>query len=541
MFIIKYYIAGALLAVLLAITSPYLIAKLLFGWIALSMTLVSSAYIFQKPNVFRKKQNGSIPLYIRWIFVPFLFGVQLYNVWARKNDKVPAIQKVEENLFLACRLFSDDVLDLQSRGVKAILDVTAEFGGLDWSAQNQDLAYLNVPVLDHQSPQQDELVHAIHWIHNQIDAQRAVTVHCALGRGRSVLVVAAYLLAKNQDWSVEQALSAINDIRQTAALNSSQLKALKKYHAAGILKLSRPVWIIANPVSGGGKWQEYKSEIEQSLAAHFQLHIAETTEQISAASLTKKALKQGAKTIIACGGDGTLSEVAAQIVGTDSTMGIIPLGTANTLAHVLFGAKSKLIPIETACEHIIERQIQTIDTAMCNEHLVLLVIGLGFEQKMIENADRTQKNEGGQLAYVKALWDAVQLNESQQLHVTFDDKDEITIDASSFIVANAAPFATVLAQGGGNPDYQDGLLDITWMPKQDNANDQLVTMTELAISGLMQDFKSQNVEYTKARKIKIRADSPLHYVIDGENAQAKELLIHIQPSSLNILCNMPPL
>lgn len=537
MFIIKYYISGALLAMLLAIVSPYLIINILFAWIALSLALVSSAYVWQKPSIFRKKQNGSIPFYIRWLFIPFLLGVQLYNVWARKNDKVPAIQKIDEKLFLACRLFPEDVLELQSSGVKAILDVTAEFGGLDWSAQNQDLAYLNVPVLDHQSPQPEELVQAIHWIHNQIKADRAVTVHCALGRGRSVLVVAAYLLAKNQDWSVEQALSNINDIRQTAALNPSQLKALKKFHAKGILKLSPPVWIIANPVSGGGKWQEYKSQVEQSLSPHFHLHIHETSETLSAANLADEALRQGAEILIACGGDGTLSEVAAKIVGTDRTLGIIPLGTANALAHVLFGSKSKLLPIETACEHIIAGQVQTIDTARCNEQLVLLVMGLGFEQKMIESADREQKNMGGQFAYIKALWQAVHINESHKLYITIDDQEEQTIEASSFIVANAAPFATVLAQGGGSPNYQDGLLDITWMPKQANPNDHLVTMSELALSGVLQDFTSQGVEYATAQKIKIRADEPLHYVIDGENAEAEELSIYIQPKSLNILCH----
>ncbi|MDP5129599.1 MAG: dual specificity protein phosphatase family protein [Paraglaciecola sp.] len=535
MFIIKYYIAGALLALLLAVISPFLILKVGFGWIALSMAAVSSAYVLQKPSIFRKKQNGSIPLYSRWLFVPFLLGVQIYNLWSRKNDKVPAIQQIEDKLFLACRLFSDDVLDLQGRGVKAILDVTAEFDGLDWSAQDQDLAYLNVPVLDHQSPQEEELVHAIHWIQNQISAGRAVTVHCALGRGRSVLVVAAYLLAKYQDLSVEDALSRINDIRQTAALNHTQLKALKKYYAAGILKLSSPIWVIANPVSGGGKWQEYREQIEQNLAPHFQLHIEETTQEVSASMLAKKAIEQGATTLVACGGDGTLSEVAAEIVGTDLTLGIIPLGTANALAHVLFGTKSKVLPIETACEHIVAKHVQTIDTASCNDKLVLLVVGLGFEQQMIKSADRDQKNEGGQFAYLKGLWDAVHTNETQHLRVSIDQQEEQSIEASSFIVANAAPFATVLAQGGGSPNYQDGLLDITWMPQQDNPNDHLLTMSELAISGLTKEFKSENVKYLTAKQIIIRAEHRLSYVVDGENAEADELVIKINPNSLNVL------
>ena len=57
--------------------------------------------------------------------------------------------------------------ELGSYEVKAILDVTAEFDGLDWTAHTEELAYLNVPVLDHQSPTEEDLLNAVNWIENQ--------------------------------------------------------------------------------------------------------------------------------------------------------------------------------------------------------------------------------------------------------------------------------------------------------------------------------------------------------------------------------------
>jgi diacylglycerol kinase (ATP) len=102
------------------------------------LTAVATAYVFQRPDIFRKKQDGSIPFYIRWLFIPFLCGVQLYNTWARKNDSVPAIQKIDNNLFLASRLFLSEMPELHQHGIKAILDVTAEFDGLDWSASGEN-------------------------------------------------------------------------------------------------------------------------------------------------------------------------------------------------------------------------------------------------------------------------------------------------------------------------------------------------------------------------------------------------------------------
>ncbi|WP_340677392.1 diacylglycerol kinase family protein [Paraglaciecola sp.] len=535
MFIIKYYLTAAMLCLVLAYFSAYFLVSILLIWIGLSLAAVSAAYILKAPGIFRKKQDGTIPSYMRWLFIPFLAGVQLYNLWARKNDQVPAIQQIEGNLFLACRLFPSDMAELHSKGIKALVDVTAEFDGLDWTAHSEDLAYLNVPVLDHQSPKEQSLMHAVHWIANQQRAGKSVVVHCALGRGRSVLVVAAYLLCLYPELTVEQALQRINDIRQTAALNRSQLKALIKLHKKGSLRLRQPAWLIANPVSGGAKWQSYKDEIEQRFTSHFQLKIVETTKETGASELAQQAIAQGATTIIACGGDGTLSAVAAELIGTDLTLGIIPLGTANALAHVLFGLKSKIIPVHTACDHIIAAKVQKIDTASCNGHLVLLVVGLGFEQKMIATADREQKDQGGQLAYVRALWDAVNQNEPQTFHITIDEQAEQTIEACSLIVANAAPFLTVLAQGGGEPNYQDGMLDITWLPPRDDPNEHIYTMSELVMSGLIKNFQPESVEYTKAKKIRITGDKMMDYVIDGENFSDQELVISINPASLNVL------
>ena len=535
MFIVKYYIAGAILAFTALLLSTELYFKLIFAWIGLSLSAVSLAYIFDLPWIFRKKTNGSIPFYIRWIFIPFLLGSQLYNAWARKHDKVPAIQKIDENLFLACRLFPSDIEYLQKMGVTAILDVTAEFDGLDWTAENEALDYLNLPVLDHKSPHAEELIKAIHWLENHITSSRAVVIHCALGRGRSVLVMAAYLLSKNKALSVSQALEKIQGIRSTAGLNKIQLKALKRFHSDGILKLQPAIWLIANPVSGAGKWPENKAEVIERLSPHFVIHILETSKETSAVALTQQAIKAGAKTIIACGGDGTLTEVAGKLVKTEITMGILPMGTANALAHVLFGFSTKLIPLNIACDAIIAGKVEKIDSAKCNENLMLLLAGIGFENKMITSANRAEKDEGGQFAYLQAFWQAVNNNEVLTLDIKIDNFPVKTIATTSLVIANAAPFTTILAQGGGEPDLKDGLLDVTWISPQQDLTDNMLSLVELAFSGLSDQAAPVQSEHTYAKEITISANDKLEYVIDGEVFSANSLKIEIMPKSLNIL------
>lgn len=98
---VKYYVLGAIAALVLTFILPIIVLKLLFGWVAFSLIAVSSAYLLNYPSLFRKREDGSIPFYIRWVFIPFLLGTGLYNAYARRTDKVPPLQKIEPNLFWA--------------------------------------------------------------------------------------------------------------------------------------------------------------------------------------------------------------------------------------------------------------------------------------------------------------------------------------------------------------------------------------------------------------------------------------------------------
>jgi diacylglycerol kinase (ATP) len=97
----------------------------------------------------------------------------------------------------------------------------------------------------------------------------------------------------------------------------------------------RRVALIYNPASGQGSSRR-RLAIEQAVAV---LHDAgietETIETVAAGSAGKiavDAVRRGCDTIIACGGDGTVHEVLQSLVGTDTALGVIPLGTANALA-----------------------------------------------------------------------------------------------------------------------------------------------------------------------------------------------------------------
>jgi len=63
--------------------------------------------------------------------------------------------------------------------------------------------------------------------------------------------------------------------------------------------------------------------------------IAETLSSAEAGQQARDAVAQGCDTIFACGGDGTIQDLAQGLVGSDAALAVIPLGTANVLAHDL--------------------------------------------------------------------------------------------------------------------------------------------------------------------------------------------------------------
>lgn len=528
------YLFGAILLIYIASVSGHPLIALLAIWSAISLLLVSAAYAFNLAMIFRKRRNGRIPLYIKLFFVPFLLGAQLINIRQRHKDKVPALQQVEKNLYLACRLMRADIESLKAEGVRAVLDVTCEFDGLDWSLQGEDFDYLNIPVLDHAVPSHAQLNQAIRWIHRQVTQNRPVVVHCALGRGRSVMVMAAYMLSKNPSVDIEDVLEKIRHRRETAQLNARQLRVLQKRHQDGQLVVKDRLALIANPGSGSGDWKKKRDQIESSLSPYFELQIYETSKQQGAIYWTKKALDNRAEIVVACGGDGTVTEVARALIGSDIPLGIIPLGTANALSYVLYGMGSKLIPVEQACEILIHGATTKIDTAQCNDQSMLLLAGIGFEQHMAEEADSQAKNSFGQLAYMRGFFSAIVEGEIHYLQVSIDEKEPIQLKTTSLVVANAAPFSSLLAQGKGEPELIDGYLDITWI--KGGAKLPLgISLAELIFKAITSSKVEGLVKHQLAKSIRIRSDKKIEYVLDGDLFETELLEITIQPKSLKVL------
>lgn len=136
-----------------------------------------------------------------------------------------------------------------------------------------------------------------------------------------------------------------------------------------------PYFVILNANAGTANATGITAE---SLGALFQAYgmtaVVDADAQASMDIRIQRALDSGAQTIVAAGGDGTITALAAALVGTDRQLAILPLGTVNALAkdlHVPLDLPGAVAALQTG-------EVRRIDVGEVNGRIFLhkVVIGL---------------------------------------------------------------------------------------------------------------------------------------------------------------------
>jgi YegS/Rv2252/BmrU family lipid kinase len=300
--------------------------------------------------------------------------------------------------------------------------------------------------------------------------------------------------------------------------------------------------LIFNPVAGQGDPDVDLETIMSILSGNadaanpvegIELEIVVTTAECEPGELATAAIDRGAQSIIASGGDGTLSAVAAALMGKDIPLGIISRGTANAFANAL----DLPTTIPEACEAILEGNTKVVDMARCNGLPMVLLAGVGFEAETVNLADREAKNRLGMLAYVLAGLQQLRNLEQFEAQIETDDKI-VTVTAAAITIANAAPATSILAQGAAEVIFDDGLLDLTIVAPK-TALGAIATSYDLLSSTLRGEASQRDdVGFLRSKKFTVTTTPPQKVVLDGEVIGTTPLDIDCIPNGLTIFA--PP-
>lgn len=214
--------------------------------------------------------------------------------------------------------------------------------------------------------------------------------------------------------------------------------------------------LIVNPAAGNGRASEMGEKVVQKLKAleiAFRMHV--TDKPGHATELARQAAQRGAETVIAMGGDGTVTETAAGLRNTKTALGIIPSGTGNDFI------KSAGIPQnwEEALDFILSHEARPVNSGMINDQFFLNECGTGLDVMALDYAADAKKYVRGLWPYLYGVLRALIAFKPIEMHIEIGD--DIVLDGKYTVCA----VGNGRYIGGGIPitpqaELTDGMFDI---------------------------------------------------------------------------------
>jgi diacylglycerol kinase family enzyme len=203
--------------------------------------------------------------------------------------------------------------------------------------------------------------------------------------------------------------------------------------------MSEVVEVIINAAAGGGSEDDERARaVEAAFAAcEVEARVAVARDGEEMTELARRALSNGARAVVAGGGDGTVGLVAGALVGTDRPLGVLPLGALNHFA------KDLRIPLtlEEAARNICEGQTVSVDVGEVNGRIFVNNSSLGLYPRIVRRREKLQERDGSGkwAAFLRAS--AAVLRRYPFMNVR--------LDADGHEIARKTPFVFV-----GNNEYQ---------------------------------------------------------------------------------------
>ncbi|MGI9364361.1 MAG: YegS/Rv2252/BmrU family lipid kinase [Rhizobiaceae bacterium] len=236
-------------------------------------------------------------------------------------------------------------------------------------------------------------------------------------------------------------------------------------------------------------------------------------------------IKRGRARIIAGGGDGTLNSVANSVLrlgtGTDVSLGLVPLGTANDFAR---GFGDDASDIGRSIQRAVEGEAQPIDVGEINGQAFVNVASGGFGAMITATTPKQVKKRLGGLAY--SLTGLARLS-------------ELRPNAASVSIDGSGPKdVSILALAVGNSRFAGGGFDVAPDARVDDGYLDLSILTndipdfEKLAGGLSRNGPLQVSQFKAAR---IETDKPFHLNLDGEPMVDTVFKIIVKPAALDMV------
>lgn len=244
-----------------------------------------------------------------------------------------------------------------------------------------------------------------------------------------------------------------------------------------------------------------------------------------ATELASDASAGGFDLVVAVGGDGTVNEVAQGLIGTETPMGIIPLGSGNGLARELGISMNLLKSTRT----LIEGKNLKLDVCKLNDQRFLCTSGIGFDALVAHKMSKAASR--GFLKYVQLVVQESIFYKPLDVRIKIDG---VLIEKPVFLItfANASQFGNnaFIAPAAS---MTDGLIDVVVVRKF--AKIWMLVFAVALFTKLIP--KLPFVECFKAKQIDLELVDTPYYHFDGEPGQLQTpAIIKLDAAKIWVRC-----
>ena len=285
-------------------------------------------------------------------------------------------------------------------------------------------------------------------------------------------------------------------------------------------------FLVVNPVAGS---RFRRIAVERAISylqtEDLPLDLERTTAAGQATQLARRAAAEGYDLVIACGGDGTVSEVANGLAGSGVPMGVLPAGTVN------IWATEAGIPLDprAAAQVVLRGNARQVDLGMAGSRYFLLMAGMGLDGAVARNLNLPMKRSLGRAAYVLAgMWTAAGFAGSQVDIVV--DGQRLERNVVWIVLGNTRLYGGLVSV---TPDAKidDGLLDLCIFSGRGFFS---------STGGLMALMRSRHlslksVEYRHCKEVSVESLRPLPIQADGDYIGATPETFRIAPGALQVV------
>ncbi|WP_173261831.1 YegS/Rv2252/BmrU family lipid kinase [Streptococcus sp. 1621] len=270
----------------------------------------------------------------------------------------------------------------------------------------------------------------------------------------------------------------------------------------------KKIMLIINPTSGGEKALDYKEKLENKAREYFDDVETKITQKAKdATNFAEEAARERYESILVFGGDGTVNEVISGIAERDyiPKLGIIPGGTGNLITKLLEINQD----IDGAIEELDFNLTDKIDIGKANGHYFGYIFSIGSLPEAIHNVEIEDKTKFGILAYAVNTMKSVMTDQVFNIKVETENGNYLG-EASHVLVLLTNYFADKKIF----EENKDGYANILIL-KDASIFSKLSLIPNLLKGDLVEN---ENIEYIKARTIKISSDIELESDVDGDKS-----------------------